>query len=359
MGPRRPGAHAGDRLNDRAQPRVVVLALGGASLGEGRRVESWRSIFDAAGADVGIVELLSYRRAQLRSGPGVLGRTVPERLAWSDISLRRHLTRLEPQVVVAVTTRAFSAAVAAGAPRVVLDFVDASSIPTRDRVRLEVRMRASARRRADVGTPDAAAAPGNTIVRTAAGWADAESLSAEWVPNVTALAPGHTPVAPTHDVLFVGSLEYPPNVEAVERLADAWPYVLTHRPKATALIAGRRPTPRVTELVERRGWTLMPDFDDIASVTPEARIAVAPLARTSGIQNKVLEAAALGLPQVVTPQALAGLRPGFPAEVASREDDLGPRIVELLADTARQAELRAAGIEEIRRTYVADAWAGW
>jgi hypothetical protein len=86
---------------------------------------------------------------------------------------------------------------------------------------------------------------------------------------------------------------------------------------------------------------------------------VAPLARTSGIQNKVLEAAALGLPQVVSPQALAGLRPGFPAEVAAREDELAPRIVELLADTARQAQLRAAGIDEVRTHYVAEAWAGW
>jgi len=164
---------------------------------------------------------------------------------------------------------------------------------------------------------------------------------------------------PTYDVLFVGSLQYPPNVEAVERLADAWPYVLRHRPDATALVAGRRPTARVAQVVADQGWSLLPDFPDIATVASQARIAVAPLARTSGIQNKVLEAAALGLPQVVTPQALAGLRPGFPAEVASREDELGPRIVELLGDTARQEELRAAAVDEVRHHYVAEAWAGW
>lgn len=331
-------------------------------MGEARRVESWRAIFDAAGADVGIVELLSYRRAQLRSsGAKALGRTVPERLAWSDISLRRQLTKLEPQVVIAVTTRAFSAAVAAAAPRVVLDFVDTSSVPVRDRVRLEVRLRASALRRASGDDHVDLAAPpgGGAIVRTTAGWSDAEALSAEWVPNVTALTPGAANAEPQHDVLFVGSLEYPPNVEAIERLAQAWPYVLQHRPHATALVAGRRPAARVAELVTEHNWTLLPDFDDIAEVASQARIAVAPLARTSGIQNKVLEAAALGLPQVVSPQALAGLRPGFPAEVASREDEIGPRIVELLSDVARQAELRAAGVEEVRRTYVAEAWVDW
>ena len=326
-----------------------MLALGGASLGEARRVESWRAIFETAGAEVGVVELLSYRRAQLRSGPGVLGRTVPERLAWSDISLRRHLTRLGPQVVVAVTTRAFSAAVAAGAPRVVLDFVDASSVRPLDRARLEVRMRA----KADDSSP------GGAIIRTTAGWSDAESLSAEWVPNVTALTPGRVTGAPAYDVLFVGSLQYPPNIEAVERLADAWPAVLEARPGASAVIAGRKPTNRVAELVAERGWALLPDFPDVATVAAQARMAVAPLARTSGIQNKVLEAAALGLPQVVTPQALAGLRPGFPAEVASREDELAPRIVSLLADLTRQAELRAAGMDEVRSHYVAEAWIEW
>lgn len=311
-------------------------------------MESWRAIFHTAGAEVGVVELLSYRRAQLRSGPGVLGRTVPERLAWSDISLRRHLTRLEPQAVIAVTTRAFSAAVAAGAPRVILDFVDASSVGPIDRARLEVRMRARA-----------ADPPDGAIVRTTAGWADAESLSAEWVPNVTALTQRHAGGGASYDVLFVGSLQYPPNVEAVERLADAWPAVLRERPAATAVIAGRKPTARIAELVAERGWALLPDFPDVATVAAQARIAVAPLARTSGIQNKVLEAAALGLPQVVTPQALAGLRPGFPAEVAARDDELAPRILELLADPVRQASLRAAGIDEVRRHYMAEAWTEW
>lgn len=349
MGACRPRAHAGDRLNQPDPPRVVVLALGGASLGEARRVESWRAIFDAAGAEVGVVELLSYRRAQLRSGPGVLGRTVPERLAWSDVSLRRHLTRLEPQAVVAVTTRAFSAAVAAGAPSVILDFVDTSSVSARDRPRLEERLRAKARRPASAGA----------ITRTAAGWADAQSLSAEWVPNVTALTPGPVTGEPTYDVLFVGSLQYPPNEEAIERLASAWPSVLKERPGATAVLAGRRPTARVAELAGEHGWALLPDFPDVATVAAQARIAVAPLARTSGIQNKVLEAAALGLPQVVSPQALAGLRPGFPAEIASREDELAPRIVSLLADVGRQEELRAAAVDEVRRHYVAEAWAPW
>ena len=41
------------------------------------------------------------------------------------------------------------------------------------------------------------------------------------------------------------------------------------------------------------------------------------------------------------------------------QEDLGQRIVDLLSDSARQAELQAASLEEVRRTYVPDAWGGW
>jgi glycosyltransferase involved in cell wall biosynthesis len=243
----------------------------------------------------------------------------------------------------------------------VLDFVDPLSISYRDRARLEERLRSKARYRAlapfheriERSAGDAA------IVRTAAGWSDAESLSAEWVPNVVELHLTHAAVQPRYDMLFVGSLYFAPNVEAIERLAEAWPQVVHERPGVTALIAGRAPSRRVTELADLHGWTLQADFDDIADVTSQARIAVAPLVRASGIQNKVLEAAASGLPQVVSPQALAGLRPGFPAEVAARQEELGPLIANLLGDDARQAELRDAGIEEVRRTYVPEAWTDW
>jgi glycosyltransferase involved in cell wall biosynthesis len=348
------------------RPKVVVVALGRATLGETRRVESWRAIFGAADAEVTVVELLTHHRANLRSvatqvGGVVGGRTVPETLAWSQVSLRRQLNQLEPDVVVAVTTRAFSAGVAAAARRVVLDFVDPLSISYRDRARLEERLHSKARYRAlapfheriERSAGDAA------LVRTAAGWSDAKSLSAEWVPNVVELHLTHAVVQPRYDVLFVGSLYFAPNVEALERLAEAWPRVAHERPGVTALVAGRAPSPRVTELAKLHGWTLQADFDDIADVTSQARIAVAPLVRASGIQNKVLEAAAFGLPQVVSPQALAGLRPGFPAEVAARQDELGPLIAALLADQARQAELHDAGIEEVRRTYVPEAWTDW
>ena len=66
-------------------------------------------------------------------------------------------------------------------------------------------------------------------------------------------------------------------------------------------------------MVEREGWALLPSYRSVADLAVHATIAVAPLRATAGIQTKVLEAAAHGMPQVVSPQALQGVDPEFPA----------------------------------------------
>lgn len=347
--------------------RVAIIALGRGVPGEQRRIESWAAIFQAAGATVEVVDLMHEHRASPRSivaqAPGVIRGAVPETLAWSSASLTRRLRALKPDVIVAVTTRAFTPGLVAAAPRVVLDYVDALSVSYRDRsrlaptrlARLRYRLLAPGQRRAERRRDE-------RVTRTAAGFADAEALGAEWVPNVVDLQPAPMSVAPAHDVLFLGSLYYEPNVDALEQLAAAWPEVLRARPGTRALIAGRRPTERVREMAHAHGWTVLPDFEQLAAVGADTRIAVAPLTRASGIQNKVIEAAALGIPQVVTPAAIAGLRPGFPAVVVpvpTTPPALAASLVALLDDAPRQVALRVDALAEVERFYRPGAWASF
>lgn len=347
--------------------RVAVVKLGrAAAMGEATRVAAWRRIFSEAGAEVHEVALLptdgvlrpSVRPADLPLL--VAGRIVPETAAWSFGGTRAALAAIDPAVVVFVTARAFRPGLAPPQARIVLDFVDELSTSYRDRARIDggllrplgFRLLGRLHRRFEQRQHD-------DVVRVAAGYGDAQRLGAEWVPVLAPVLDDGPPRPALADAIFIGNLSYGPNVGAIRWLDRLWPRVVTRRPGTSLLLAGRSPERDVVEMVARHGWRLLENFDRLEDLRGIARVAVAPLAMTAGIQNKVLDAAALRLPQLVTPAALRGFAPGFPADVADSEDEFVTALVALLDDPERGAAMAEAAAAHLRSHYDAPAWAGW
>jgi glycosyltransferase involved in cell wall biosynthesis len=285
------------------------------------------------------------------------GRAVPETMAWHAGSVRERLLALHCDAIICVSARAYHPALLGSAPAVVLDYVDALSRSYGDRARLAETLRAraayTALARAHRRFERRSIAE---VRRVAAGHADAERLGAGWVPIVASTS---TPVdaAPDVDVVFVGTLRYPPNVAAIRRLARLWPEVQRRRPGTTAMVAGAAPVAEVVALCSSRGWTLLADFGDASAVYGRARVAVAPLDHTAGIQIKVLDAAVLGVPQVVSPAALEGLAPGFPVCVAATDGEFVAALLALLDDETRRLEVAAAAARHVSGGYTAAVWA--
>jgi glycosyltransferase involved in cell wall biosynthesis len=289
------------------------------------------------------------------------GRAVPESLAWSHRSVRATLDEIRPAVVLCATARSYHPSLRDGPWTVVLDYVDRLSDSYRDRAVIRGRSARSigfralsalaARFENKPVPPD--------MIGIAAGWGDAESLGLEWVPITRRLPEPLGGDEPTHDLVFVGKLSYEPNVEAVERLARMWPAIERRRPATTVLLAGGRPLPHILELADERGWTVEADFDDLRQIMGRARVAAVPLVHASGIQTKVLDAAMYGVPQVVSPIAMRGLAPGFPAVVADADDAFVAGLVELLDDPSRRADLGARAREHFDATYTPGRWIAW
>nr|WP_294528465.1 TIGR03087 family PEP-CTERM/XrtA system glycosyltransferase [uncultured Rhodopila sp.] len=136
--------------------------------------------------------------------------------------------------------------------------------------------------------------------------------------------------------VFTGTMDYPPNVDAVVWFAETiLPMIRRSRPDAAFHIAGSNPAPRVQALTAIQGVFVTGRVPDMRPYIANASAAVAPMRIARGVQNKVLEAMAMARPTVVTSDALSGIRAAPGREV-------------LLADTAEDfaaACLVAAGPE--------------
>jgi len=132
------------------------------------------------------------------------------------------------------------------------------------------------------------------------------------------------------ELVFVGSLDYFPNAEGICWFADAvWPAIRVRVPGATLRIVGRRPGPEVRALAARPGVTVVGEVDDVRPELWRASVAVVPLRIAQGLQNKVLEAMAAGVPVVSSPSAVRAFGPN---RGAWREAEAAPAWAEAVAE---------------------------
>ncbi|QDT14190.1 TIGR03087 family PEP-CTERM/XrtA system glycosyltransferase [Alienimonas californiensis] len=147
-------------------------------------------------------------------------------------------------------------------------------------------------------------------------------------------------------VVFLGAMDYRPNVNAVTWFVrEVWPQVRETRPEATFEIVGRRPTPAVTALHGRDGVTVTGSVPDVRPHLAAAHVAVTPLRIARGLQNKVLEAMAAGVPVIASPAAAEGLLAvaGQDYLAAAAPAEWANEIVGLFANEDRRRALASAG----------------
>jgi sugar transferase (PEP-CTERM/EpsH1 system associated) len=114
--------------------------------------------------------------------------------------------------------------------------------------------------------------------------------------------------AGTRPVVFTGTMDYWPNVDAVTWFADAvWPRIHAADPASRFVIVGANPGAQVRDLAKRAGVLVTGRVADVRPYLAHAALAVAPLRVAQGVQNKVLEAMSMARPIVATPQALEGI----------------------------------------------------
>jgi len=108
--------------------------------------------------------------------------------------------------------------------------------------------------------------------------------------------------------VFTGVMDYFPNVDGCVWFArEILPLVRARHPEARFTIVGNHPTPEVRALGELEGVEVTGFVPSTSDYLARAAVAIAPLRIARGIQNKVLEAMAMGLAVVGTTHATQGV----------------------------------------------------
>ncbi len=159
----------------------------------------------------------------------------------------------------------------------------------------------------------------------------------------------------THDLLFTGNMNYPPNIDSVLFLVQkVLPLVRRERPNTTLLVSGVDPSSRVRDLARHdplvtvSGWV-----KDIRDAYASATVFAAPMQIGTGLQNKLLEAMAMRMPCVTSAMAnnAVGAVAGESILIGRDPLEYAMHILRLLDDVAERERIAANGYRFVRETF--------
>lgn len=168
--------------------------------------------------------------------------------------------------------------------------------------------------------------------------------------DVDGLAPPSPPPPRTTDLVFIGSMDWLPNIDGVQWFVrEVLPLIRRRRPECSLAIVGRVPPPSITALAARDpGIRVTGTVPDIRPYLWSSAVSIVPLRIGGGTRLKIYESMAGGTPVVSTAVGAEGLEVHPPEDIRIADDaaDFAAACCELLADSAA-AERQAAAAREM------------
>ena len=159
---------------------------------------------------------------------------------------------------------------------------------------------------------------------------------------------------PTSNLVFTGTMDFRPNVDAVLWFAQrVLPRVRAELPGAHFVVVGQHPHRRLDPLREDPAVTLTGWVEDTRPYIAQAAVYVAPLRMGGGTRLKLLEAMAMGKAVVATRLGAEGypVTDGCELLLADTPADFAAAVVALLRAPERRAELGRAARAFVEQRY--------
>lgn len=155
------------------------------------------------------------------------------------------------------------------------------------------------------------------------------------------------------DLIFTGNMSYEPNVKSAQYISKyILPRLVITKPEIRIAIVGASPARSVLKLQNKNiivtGWV-----DQIENYYLQSSIFIAPMFSGSGMQNKILEAMASGIPCVTTSLANNAILANHGKEImiADTEDEIIKAINSLMEDKNLYHSIAQKGQEFVSEKY--------
>jgi glycosyltransferase involved in cell wall biosynthesis len=158
---------------------------------------------------------------------------------------------------------------------------------------------------------------------------------------------GDRAAADPREILFLGSLDWRPNIDAIDLLLTSiMPQVVAAEPGARLSIVGRNPSPALVRRVEADPHAeLHANVPDVRPYLARAGVLAVPLRIGGGSRLKILEAIAAGLPVVSTRVGCEGLvfTAGRDLAVVESETEMAAALVANIRDPGPGVTMTRSG----------------
>ena len=155
-------------------------------------------------------------------------------------------------------------------------------------------------------------------------------------------------------IVFTGAMDYKPNVDAAAWFSREVMPLIRHRLReASFWIVGARPTAEVRSLARANEVFVTGTVTDVRPYLAHAGVVVVPMRMARGIQNKALEAMAMGAATIVSATSATALNaaPGRDFLLADNAESFARAVIELLNDPRERARLGHAGRAAVLENY--------
>lgn len=156
-----------------------------------------------------------------------------------------------------------------------------------------------------------------------------------------------------YTLVFTGNMSYPPNIEAATYIKNAiLPLLRDENPQINCLISGANPTNDLKQLASKNfevgGWV-----ENMQTSYAQSRIFIAPMMIGTGLQNKLLEAMAMGLPCITTTLANNALKatPEKEILIANNAIEFKMQINRLLDSPSLYTDISENGRQYVHQNY--------